>query len=158
SVLRFDPQSTTVERLPIDWTPVKSYFSPSDPNASFEGIAVSPDRIFVANERQLGRIIEVDPITFQVLGSFQVQPSGQNARGVHCSALCWLDDQWGVWCRQSRWGLRVEIPSRKVVAQYDYGTIEMAPENSYLAGLPFGFMEGLAVDDKNFWLVVDNNG
>src|SRR5882762_2820162 len=38
-VLRYDPASEEVERLDIDWTPVKKFFS-SDRNASFEGIAI----------------------------------------------------------------------------------------------------------------------
>ena len=59
-VLRCDPVAGTVERLAIDWTPVKKYFDLSDSNASFEGIAVAEGRLYVANERQLGRIIVVD--------------------------------------------------------------------------------------------------
>src|SRR2546430_6747213 len=49
-ILRCDPKTDVVERLPIDWSPVKNYFS-SDPNASFEGIAIGNGKLYVANER-----------------------------------------------------------------------------------------------------------
>ena len=66
-IVRQDPVSGKVERLPIDWTPVRRWFS-SDRNASFEGIAVGGETLYVANEREIGRIIEVDLATAQVRG------------------------------------------------------------------------------------------
>jgi hypothetical protein len=55
--------------------------------------------------------------------------------------------------------LRVDPRSHRVLAEYDFREIESAPENKYRLVLPFvGVMEGLAIDDNNFWLVTDNNG
>src|SRR5262249_52169832 len=75
-ILRCDPKAKTVERLAIDWAPVKQYFNPFDRNASFEGIAVGDDRLYVANERELGRIIVVDLKTLRVVDDFGVVPLG----------------------------------------------------------------------------------
>ena len=67
-VLRCDPLAGTVERLSIDGTPVKSLdFDLTDPNASFEGIAVAEGRLYVADERQLGRIIRRDLANLQIV-------------------------------------------------------------------------------------------
>ena len=59
-ILRWDPLSRRVERLKIDWSPVQKYFSPTDHNASFEGITIGGGRLYVANEREQGRIIVYD--------------------------------------------------------------------------------------------------
>src|SRR5438445_5910056 len=59
-ILRWDPQTRAVERLNIDWSPVEKYFSKTDHNASFEGIAIGDGKLYVANERKQGRIIVVD--------------------------------------------------------------------------------------------------
>jgi hypothetical protein len=55
--------------------------------------------------------------------------------------------------------LRIDPHSHRVLAEYDFRATELAPENKYRLVLPFvGVMEGLAVDDHDFWLVTDNNG
>src|SRR5262245_26644571 len=46
-ILRCDPRSGRTERLPIDWTPVKDYFSPIESNASFEGVAIGNGNLYV---------------------------------------------------------------------------------------------------------------
>src|SRR2546430_14895004 len=43
-ILRCDPEANRVERLAIDWSPVKNYFS-ADLNASFEGIAIGNGKL-----------------------------------------------------------------------------------------------------------------
>src|SRR4029077_1521517 len=58
-ILRCDPRTGRVERLPIDWARVESFFS-ADPNASFEGIAVGRGKLYVANERSAPLVITVD--------------------------------------------------------------------------------------------------
>jgi len=90
-VLRCNPASKTVERLKIDWAPVQKYFSSSDRNASFEGIALSPTKIFVANERKWGRLITVDRSSLKVVDSFVVRPAGSRSVDVHYSDLCWFE-------------------------------------------------------------------
>jgi hypothetical protein len=147
-----------VERLPIDWSPVRRWFSTTDGNASFEGIAVGGNRLYVANERSIGRIIVVDLDTMKVTDDFQVTPIGRPAHDVHYSDLAWWRGDLWVLCRESRCVLRVDPASRVVKAEFDYTGIEMAPENVYVTPLPYGFFEGLSVDDESIWLAVDNNG
>jgi uncharacterized protein YjiK len=156
-ILRFDPAGKTVERLAIDWKPVQSWFS-ADRNASFEGVAVGGDTLYVANEREIGRIITVDLNTLKVTGSFQVTPIGLPARDVHYSDLSWFDGELWVLCRESRCVLRVDPTRQKVLAQFDYLELETSPANAYSHPYPYGFVEGLAVDARNIWLIVDNNG
>jgi hypothetical protein len=156
-ILRFDPATKAVERLEIDWKPVRKWFS-SDRNASFEGVAIGGGTLYVANEREIGRLITVDLATLKVTGSFQVTPIGLPARDVHYSDLSWFEGELWVLCRESRCVLRVNPATQKVLAQFDYLEIETSPENAYSHPYPYGFTEGLAVDAKNIWLIVDNNG
>lgn len=156
-IVRQDPVSGAVDRLPIDWTPVKRWFG-ADRNASFEGIAVGGGILYVANEREIGRIIEVDLATMQVRGSFQISPIGVTARDVHYTDLCWFEDSLWVLCRESRCVLRVDPSRRLVLAQFDYFELETSKANAYAHPYPYGFVEGLAVDKDSIWLCVDNNG
>ena len=94
----------------------------------------------------------------KVTGSFQVTPLGNPARDVHYTDLCWFDGELWVLCRESRCVLRVDPEKRRVLAQFDYLELETARENAYSHPYPYGFVEGLAVDADNIWLVVDNNG
>lgn len=158
-VFRYDPSAKLGEVLPIDWAPVRRYFDPNDSNASFEGIAVGDKMLYVANERGVGRIIAVDLQTFQIVDHFQVAPFGRQARDVHYSDLCWFDGELWVLCRESRCVLRVDPKSHQVLAEYDYTDVETSRFNGYFNPyLGYGFIEGLSVDSKNIWLVVDNNG
>jgi hypothetical protein len=157
-VLRYDPAAGTVERLDIDWTPVRMYFHPTDRNASFEGIAVGGGRLYVANERQLGRIIVVDLGTLKVIDDFAPRPSTSNARDVHFTGLSWFDGALYVLLRGSRFVLAVEPETHRILAEYDFREMENAPEARYRSIYPTGQMEGLAVERDYFWLVTDNNG
>ncbi len=154
-ILRSD-NAGHVERLPIDWTPVKGYFSSVDPNASFEGIAIGGGRLYVANERSSPVIITVDLDTLKVKRDFVIQPSKSSWLGLHYSDLCWFDHHLWILCRQHYVVLEVDPSSRRVLAEYDYREIE--ERLSYVTGLPLGIMEGLAVDRDFIWLVTDNNG
>ncbi len=147
-----------VERLDIDWTPVRRWFSSTDGNASFEGVAVGGNRLYVANERSVGRIIVVDLDTLKVSDDFQVTPIGRPARDIHYSDLSWWRGELWVLCRESRCVLRVDPTTKSVKSEFDYTGVETAPENVYLTPLPYGFVEGLSVDDDSIWLAVDNNG
>ncbi|MBI4327824.1 MAG: esterase-like activity of phytase family protein [Chloroflexi bacterium] len=159
-VLRYDFRKQMVERLPIDWSPVQKYFHDGDRNASWEGIAVGNGKLFVANERQLGRIIAVDLKTLKVIDSFAVRPSTSNARDVHYSDLCWFEGALFVLLRESRVVLQVDAETHRVLAEFDYADIELASETIYktIFRYPLGTMEGLAVDRDHIWLVTDNNG
>ena len=157
-ILRWDPHQHRVERLQIDWSPVQHFFSPWDRNASFEGIAIGNQRLYVANERQQGRIIEVDLESLEVLDSFEVRTHRNRPWDAHYSGLSWHNDRLYVLCRESRAVLQVDPRHRTVQAEYDFASIERNPEWRYQVRLPLvGIMEGLAVDDRHIWLVTDNN-
>lgn len=155
-VLRFDPVTRNSERLAIDWTPVQKWFS-NDVNASWEGIALGGGKLYLANERSTGRIVVVDLATLKVERDFQVSPPGVSAADVHYSDLCWHAGHLWVLCRESRCVLRVDAATEKVLAAFDYDAIERDPENAYAHPYPYGFVEGLFVDDTHIWLAVDNN-
>jgi uncharacterized protein YjiK len=154
-IFRFDPATKKVERLEIDWTPAKQYFTGND-NASFEGIAVGGGKLWVANERDRARIIEVDLETLKVIGDFAPQPANWSFL-LHYSDLCWFKGRLFVLLRHHQAILEVDPATRDVLAEYNYRTIEDAPQHAYHKAYPTGAMEGLTVDDNYFWLVVDNN-
>ena len=157
-ILRLDPRSNAVERLAIDWSPVKRFFNGLDPNASFEGIAIGGNRLFVANERTAPVIIVVDLERLKVTGHFEVYPHANSFFGTHYSDLCWFDERLWVLCRQHRVVLEVDPKTQRVLAEFDYRKLE--DDLGYRTGLPVsvGFMEGLAVNREFIWLVIDNNG
>lgn len=155
-VFRFDPATTKVERLEIDWTPVQKYFS-SDQNASFEGIAVGGGKLWLANERERARVIEVDLDTLKVVGDFAPEPSFW-ALVTHYSDICWFEGHLFLLLRHHRLILEIDPTTHAVLAEYNYLEMEEAPEHRYLRTYPTGTMEGLAVDKEYFWLLTDNNG
>lgn len=156
-ILRCEPKAGAVELLNIDWGKARAFFS-ENRNASFEGIAIHGDRLYVANEREIGRILVVDLRTLKLVDDFQALPLGIKSGDIHYSDLSWFDDSLWVLCRENRCVLRVDVKSHDTLAQFDYGNIELAFENRYAQPYPFGFVEGLAVDANWIWLVVDNNG
>ena len=157
-VIRADPARGTMERLEIDWAPVRKWFS-ADRNASWEGIAVGNDgRLYLANERSIGRIIVVDLASLRVIDDFAVAPLGRVSRDFMYSDLAWFGDDLWVLCRQSRRVVRVNPQTHRVLADFDYTNIEISSEFGYITPLPYGQFEGLAVDAGNIWLVIDNNG
>jgi uncharacterized protein YjiK len=156
-ILRWDSDRLTVERLAIDWSPVARYFS-KDPNASFEGVAVGGNRLFVANERQLGRLIVVDLDSLKVIDHFVASPFGKAARDVHYSDLCWFDGALYALLRESSLVLKIDPVAHLPLAEYHFRDLEEAPGNAYQKFLPTSVMEGLSVDRDYLWLVTDNNG
>ena len=157
-IFRSGPSDGQVERLEIDWSPVQRWFSPKDGNASWEGIAVGGDHLYLANERTTGRIVVVDLKTLRVIDDFQVAPSGNTSSDVHYTDLCWFKNELWVLCRDIRKVLRVQPTTHTVLAEFDFADAELAPQNAYITALPYGFVEGLSVDDTHIWLAVDNNG
>jgi hypothetical protein len=155
-ILRFDPATQRVERLDIDWSPVRQYFNAINNNASFEGIAISSNKLWVANERDRARIIEVDLTTLKVTGDFAVT-STTPALFLHYSDLSFRDGHLFVLLRHHRTILEVDPATRQVLAEYNFAAMEEAPEHQYFKEYPTGAMEGLAIDDKYFYLVTDNN-
>jgi uncharacterized protein YjiK len=156
SIFRFDPVSRNVEHLKIDWSPARSFLN-GNANASFEGVAVAGKKLWVANERDSARVIQVDLETLKVVGDFQPLPSSL-AFFLHYSDLAWHKGRLFVLLRHQRAILEVDPDSREVLTEYSFHTLEEMPEHQYVKEFPTGTMEGLAVDDEFFWLVTDNNG
>jgi hypothetical protein len=154
-ILRCDPKAEKAERLAIDWSPVKDYFS-TDPNASFEGIAIGGQRLYVANERSTPVIIVVDLASLKVVDDFIVWPKTSSLLGLCYSDLSWYDGKLWVLCRQHGVVLEVDPLTHAVLAEFDYQRLE--DQLGYKKPLPVGMMEGLAVDCDFLWLVIDNNG
>jgi hypothetical protein len=154
-ILRWDRKRDTIERLPIDWSGATKYFS-SDRNASFEGVAVGGDNLYVANERMFPRILVVDLRAMRLIDDFLVEPITFNLLGLHYSDLSWFDRHLYVLCRQNQVVLEVDPESHDVLAEFDYKNLE--DKLGYKKEFPVGYMEGLAIDREFIWLLIDNNG
>jgi glutamine cyclotransferase len=72
----------------------------------------------------------------------------------------WFEGGLYVLMRERRMVLRVEPPSHRVLAEYDFSALENQAETAYRTVMryPTSTMEGLAVSREGFWLVTDNNG
>ncbi len=157
-ILRWDPASHRVERLPINWSPVKNYFTSKGDNSGFEGLAIGNNHLYVANEREQGRIVEVDLKTLKITQSFEVRTTRAMPWDVHYSDLSWHNDRLYVLCRESRTVLKVNPKTQSVEAEFHFSSFEDNPEWRYRTNIPLvGIMEGLAVDQNHIWLVTDNN-
>jgi hypothetical protein len=159
-ILRWDPRTKSVERLNIDWRPVKKYFS-TDRNAAWEGIAIHGQTLYVANERKKGRIIVVDLNTLKVTDDF-VAPANWSwwFWDAHYSDLCWFDGALFALMREDHVILKIDPATHLVLAEYNFRQMEHDREVDYHKVYPLvvGVMEGLAVDKNYFWLCTDNNG
>jgi uncharacterized protein YjiK len=157
AIFRSSPDGKKVERLRIDWSPVTKFFG-RDPNASFEGLAVGPAKIYVANERDAARIIVVDRASLKVEDSFFVDSPNFAFGGPHYSDLSSWQDRLYVLDRNHRCVFEVDPKAKRVVAEYSFAQMELAEDAAYRTAYPTGTMEGLAVDENYFWLITDNNG
>ena len=157
-ILKQSAPGKPLERLPIDWSPASRWFSKTDRNASFEGVAVGDRFLYVANERDTGRILELDRKTLQVVGDCQPRPPGASGDDIHYTDLCWFDGELWALCREHRRVLCINPHTHAVRLCFSYFPIEMDPKYAYQHLLPYGFFEGLSVDADNVWLLIDNNG
>ncbi len=157
-ILRMSPDGSSLERLAIDWSPVAKYFDPKDGNASFEGVAVIGNRLFVANERSLPRIIVVDLTTLKVIDDFCPTYNIPLINEAHFSDLAAYKGRLFILVRSRAQILEVDPANKRVVAEYDWSACQRDPEFAYLTRFNTGNMEGLAVDAGGFWMVTDNNG
>lgn len=155
-IFRWDPATKSVSRLDIDWTSVRQYFSGND-NASFEGIAVGGGKLWLANERDRARVIEVDLQSLKIVADFAPLPSSWGVI-LHYSDLCFFKGHLFLLLRHHRVILEIDPATHDVLAEYDYHLLEDKSEHRYHKEYPTGNMEGLALDDQYFWLVTDNNG
>jgi hypothetical protein len=157
-IVRFDPRAKTLERLNIDWSPAQKYFHKTDHNASFEGIATGKGKLYVANERQAGRILVVHLQSGKVIDDFTVRPSRTRARDIHYSDLCWFDNALFALLRENRVVVKIDPKRHTILAEYDFREMERRTEYAYETVFPTSTFEGLAVDADSIWLVTDNNG
>lgn len=157
AIYRFNRDSKTIERFAVDWASVRSHFG-ADRNASFEGIAVGGGHIYLANERSQPRLIVLDFETRQVTTNFLANGSGFAVGGTHYSDLSWFEGHLYALDRNHRSILQIDPAAQRVVAEYSFAQMEIAPEHIYKTQYPTGTMEGLAVEADYFWLITDNNG
>lgn len=157
-ILRYDPKKKNVERLEIDWSAAQKYFHPTDREASLEGLAIHGEKLFVANERQDGRILVVDLKSLKVTDDFFPRPSHGRAKDIHYHDLCWFDGALFALLRESHVILKIDPNTKCVRAEYDFAEMETAPDVTYERPYSAGVMEGLAVDKNYFWLCTDNHG
>jgi uncharacterized protein YjiK len=157
TIFRTAGENKAVERLAIDWSPVRQFFG-RDPNASFEGVAASASKLYVANERDAARIIVVDRASLKVEDSFYVDSDAFAFGGPHYSDLCYWNGLLYVLDRNHRVIFEVDPERKRVLAELSFAQMELDPELAYRTAYPTGTMEGLAVDENYFWLVTDNNG
>jgi uncharacterized protein YjiK len=156
-VFKSSPDGKKIEALAIDWTPVKKFFGP-DLNASFEGIAIAGDRLYLANERSSPRIITVDLNSKKVLESFFVDSDAFAFGGPHYTDLAFFAGRLFILNRNHRCIFEVDPETRRVLAEHSFGQMEVAEDVAYQSDYPTGAMEGLAVEEDYFWLITDNNG
>lgn len=157
AIFRFNRDSKIIERFAVDWASVRSHFG-SDKNASFEGIAVGGGHIYLANERSQPRLIVLDLETRQVTTNFLANGTGFAVGGTHYSDLSWFEGHLYALDRNHRSILQIDPATQRVVAEYSFAQMEIAPEHIYRTQYPTGTMEGLAVEAEYFWLITDNNG
>lgn len=157
-ILRFTSRGL-IDSIPIDFSSVSNYFNKTDINASFEGIAIGKDRLYVANERSHGRIIEIDLRTHETIGSFTFRTGGTAWPDTHYSGLDWDKGYLYALLREEQTIAEIDPNTKKPLRLIRYHEVEFAKEHRYQTLLPFfGVMEGLLVEGDTFWLLADNNG
>ena len=145
--------------LPLDFSQAVRFFSPRDRNASLEGIAISGGRLFLANERSQGRLLEFDLETGVMIRSFLCKPRGSLWPDPHYSGLDWHDGSLYVLMRDEWMVVELRPPNMSIVRVIGYRDVEMAEQHRYRAAYPLsGAMEGILVEDEAIWLLTDNNG
>lgn len=156
-VFKYTAQAKKVEALTFDFSPVAKYFS-ADLNASFEGIAIAPNRLYLANERSTPRIIVIDLPSQKVIDSFYIDSENFAFGGPHYSDLAFYEGHLFVLDRNHRCVFQVDPETKRVLAEYSFARMELTENLAYKSDYPTGAMEGLAVDKEYFWLLTDNNG
>ena len=157
-VLRIVPGGR-LEAVAIDLTLASSYFSKTNRNASFEGIAVGGGSLFLANERSEGRLFEFDLQTGALKASFGCKLPLPLFPVPQYSGLDWQNGKLYVLMREERVIVEVDPKDRSIVRLLRYHNVEMAEAHRYRVGIPMsGVMEGVLVEDDVFWLLTDNNG
>ncbi|MDR4503312.1 MAG: esterase-like activity of phytase family protein [Candidatus Scalindua sp.] len=157
-ILKINSNGKFLNRLKIDWSPVEQYFNALDKNASFEGIAVSKNNLYVINERDKALIIVVDLNSLKVIDHFKVYSKMHPSLFVHYSGLSWFDGKLYILLRHSQVILEIDPESHNVIAEYSFRNTARQSEFNYRSRFGTGCMEGLHVSDDFFWMLTDNNG
>ena len=157
-VLRFTARGL-IDSLPINLDSVASYFSETNVNASFEGIAIGGGKLYLANERSKGRLIELDLATGQTLGSFECRTGTSIWPDPHYSGLDWHNGRLYALMREEQSILEINPSDRSVTRVLRYHDIEFAKDHRYRTLVPLsGVMEGVLIEGETIWLLTDNNG
>jgi hypothetical protein len=146
-----------LDAIVIDWSPVQRFFG-TDVNASFEGIAVNGNRMYVANERSAARVVVIDLNERKVMDSFFVDSTGFAFGGPHYTDLAFAEGRLFILNRNHRCIFEIEPETKRVLAEYSFAQMELDKAVAYFTDYPTGTMEGLAVDREHFWMITDNNG
>lgn len=157
-VLRFSSKGELVS-IPIDLAATSEFFSKSDRNASFEGIAIGEGRLYLANERNQGRLLELDLQTGELVSSFVCQTGLSVWPDTHYSGLDWHDGRLFALIREEQAIIEIDPMEKKVNRIFRYHGIEFDKQHRYRTLVPFaGVMEGLLIEKDVIWLLTDNNG
>ncbi len=157
-VLRFTARGK-MDRVSLDFSQIQQYFSEHEVNASFEGIAIGPTSIFLANERSRGRLFEWDLRTGRLLHDFLSRTGTSVWPDAHYSGLDWHDGKLYALLREEQSVVEIDAQTREVLRVFRYNAIEFDPQHRYRTAVPFvGVMEGILVEGDVVWLVADNNG
>jgi uncharacterized protein YjiK len=157
-VLRFSSQGQ-LDSIPINLDATTKFFSKTDFNASFEGIAIGDGSLYLANERSQGRLIELDLKTGELLSSFVCKTGTSFWPDTHYSGLDWHKGKLFALLREEQAIIEIDPKGKTVERIFRYHGIEFDKQHRYRTLVPFaGVMEGLLIEDDVFWLLTDNNG
>lgn len=157
-VLRYSARGK-LDSIPLDLSSAAEFFSKTDVNASFEGIAIGGGRLFLANERNRGRLIELDLKTGAFQSSFVCQTGTSIWPDTHYSGLDWHDGKLFALIREEQAIIEIDPKGKTVSRVLRYHGVEFDKQHRYRTLVPFaGVMEGLLVEEEVFWLLTDNNG
>jgi len=115
-------------------------------------------RLYLANERSSARIIVVDLPSRKIVDSFFVDSTGFAFGGPHYSDLAVHGGKLFILNRNHRCIFEVDPETRRILTEYSFAQMELQEDVAYRSDYPTGAMEGLAIDEKYFWLLTDNNG
>jgi len=157
-VLRFSSQGQ-LDSIPIDLEATAEFFSKTDVNASFEGIAIGDGHLYLANERNRGRLIDLDLKTGELLSSFVCKTGTSIWPDTHYSGLDWHNGKLFALVREEQAIIEIDPEGKTVDRVFRYHGIEFDKQHRYRTLVPFaGVMEGLLIEADVFWLLTDNNG
>ena len=157
-VLRFTPRGD-LESIPLELTGAEEFFSSIDANASFEGIAIGNGNLYLANERNRGRLLEIDLETGRLLSTFEARTGTSAWPDPHYSGLDFHNGRLFALLREEQAIVEIDPQDKAVTRVMRYHDIEFDRRHRYKTLVPFaGIMEGVLIENGVVWLLTDNNG